>query len=80
MKNRTEEAAITRARTPIDTRPLRERLTDLDINALSFEEANARLDAAGPGAGLPLVPPTGPAPDAIAAHNLIAQRDAEIAE
>lgn len=51
----------------LDTRPLRERLAALHIDALDFDGANAAIDDAGLGDGLPVVPPTSARIDAMLA-------------
>ena len=48
---------VTQARRRIDTRPFRDRLADVVLDG-GHDEVNARLDEAGLGDGLPLVPPT----------------------
>ena len=53
----------------LDMRPLRERISDLDIdNAATLEEASQRLYLAGLTDGLPVVPPTSARVEAMLSH------------
>ncbi|MGE3855587.1 MAG: hypothetical protein AB7G21_01370 [Dehalococcoidia bacterium] len=52
---------------PIDTRPFRERIASLSLDALDFDAANEALKRAGLGDGLPVIPPTAARVDAMLA-------------